>query len=81
MKATLPHSIILWLLLLAAACGSPPASSEADWKKEPLLMAIEKSARGIMAEYEAWSEDWAKSGKKPWYDPNDWSSGYESLIA
>lgn len=65
MKAHLPYSIILWQLLLAAACGSPPARSEADWKKEPLLISIDKSAQGIMAEYEAWSEDWAKGDKRP----------------
>lgn len=28
-------------------------------------MSIDKSAQGIMAEYIAWSEDWAKSDKEP----------------
>lgn len=63
MKAHL-HSIILGLLLLGAACGSLTSKDAPDWKDERLRMSIDKSAQGIMAEYEAWSEDWAKSDKK-----------------
>lgn len=66
MKTQLQLVVLTWLLLLNAIWGSPPdpVKNATDWKKDPLLKSIGKSAQGVMAEYEAWSEVWSKSDKK-----------------
>lgn len=65
MKSQLHHLFVLCLIFFGTACGTLLALDAPDWKKDPLLISIDKSAKGIMAEYQEWSENWAKSNRKP----------------
>ncbi|TLD69489.1 hypothetical protein FEM03_17785 [Phragmitibacter flavus] len=64
MKSSLQYTFLLSFLLLGAVRGSPVDTAH-DWEKNPLLNSISISAQGIMGEYEAWSNDWSKSDRKP----------------
>lgn len=58
------RTVLFALLLLGTAYGNPLKNTR-DWEKDPVLKANWDLSKNVMGEYEAWSEEWTKSARKP----------------